>query len=210
MADMERMAQKVKDFRGREQSILTCAEALFIEQGEDRVTVEMIADAVGIGKGTVYKHFESKDEIYLLLMIGYEEDLAEKFEKLKFSDEQERLSRDYFSFRIQDPDKYMLFDRLERKLSEGCSCPELFSRLHTVRRANFDKLNAIVQARIDDGVLEDVPPHYHVLAAWAVVHGTVALKQSPFYQSMLEDEDEFLKFMVNAGMRFGRNWQKRS
>ena len=36
----------------------------------------MIADAVGIGKGTIYKHFKSKAEIYLRLMLDYERDLA--------------------------------------------------------------------------------------------------------------------------------------
>ena len=59
----------------REQDILACAEVL-LEQGEDKVTVEMIADKVGIGKDTIYKHFETKREIYLRLMIRYEESLA--------------------------------------------------------------------------------------------------------------------------------------
>lgn len=39
----------------------------------------MIADAVGIGKGTIYKHFKSKAEIYLRLMLDYERDLAALF-----------------------------------------------------------------------------------------------------------------------------------
>lgn len=208
MADLERIAQKAKDFRDREEAILVTAEELFIEMGEERVTVEMIAEKVGIGKGTVYKHFESKDEIYLLLMIRYEEQLAERFHHMEVSDEKERLAREYFAFRIKDPQKYMLFDRLERKLAEGCSCPELLTRLHDVRAANFDKLNAIVQARIDEGHLQDVPPHYHVLAAWAIVHGTTALKLSPFYKSMLSDEDDFLNFMLNAGVRFGNKSKK--
>src|SRR5690606_7053831 len=50
--------RKVREFRRREQEILDTALQLFLEQGEDSVTVEMIADAVGIGKGTIYKHFK--------------------------------------------------------------------------------------------------------------------------------------------------------
>ena len=72
---MQKEPRKVREFRRREQEILDTALKLFLEQGEDSVTVEMIADAVGIGKGTIYKHFKSKAEIYLRLMLDYERDL---------------------------------------------------------------------------------------------------------------------------------------
>src|SRR5690606_18275407 len=55
MGDLEKAARKAQEFRQREREILDAALALFLEQGEDRVTVEMIADRVGIGKGTIYK-----------------------------------------------------------------------------------------------------------------------------------------------------------
>ncbi|MFP5431126.1 MAG: TetR/AcrR family transcriptional regulator, partial [Gammaproteobacteria bacterium] len=53
MSDLAKATQKAREFRQREQAILDCALQLFIEQGEDKVTVEMIADKVGIGKGTI-------------------------------------------------------------------------------------------------------------------------------------------------------------
>ena len=74
---MHKEPRKVREFRRREQEILDTALKLFLDLGEDSVTVEMIADAVGIGKGTIYKHFKSKAEIYLRLMLDYERDLNE-------------------------------------------------------------------------------------------------------------------------------------
>ena len=47
---MHKEPRKVREFRRREQEILDTALKLFLEQGEDSVTVEMIADAVGIVK----------------------------------------------------------------------------------------------------------------------------------------------------------------
>ena len=77
---MQKESRKVREFRRREQEILDTALQLFLSEGEDSVTVEMIAEAVGIGKGTIYKHFNSKAEIYLRLMLDYERDLAELFQ----------------------------------------------------------------------------------------------------------------------------------
>ncbi len=205
MSDLQKASQKAQEFRRREEEILEQAQALFIEHGEDKVTVEMIADAVNIGKGTIYKHFETKDEIYLRLMIRYEEELAEMFEKLNESESEDRakLAKDYFSFRMNDPDKYALFDRLEHKLTNKTSCPDLVSKLHEIRAMNLDKLAASIQTKIDDGTLEDVPAYYHIFAAWALVHGAVALYHSKFYQDFIEDKEAFFSFLGDIGIRMG-------
>ena len=36
----------------------------------------------------------------------------------------------------------------------------------------------------------DVPPYFHYCAAWALVHGAVALYHSPFWSNVLEDQEE--------------------
>ncbi|MCK5791762.1 MULTISPECIES: TetR/AcrR family transcriptional regulator [unclassified Ketobacter] len=207
---MQKASQKAQEFRKREEEILERAQELFIAHGEDKVTVEMIADAVNIGKGTIYKHFETKDEIYLRLMIRYEEELAEMFDRLNEGDSKDRakLAKDYFSFRMKDPDKYALFDRLEHKLTNKTSCPDLVSKLHEIRASNLDKLAGVIKAKIDDGTLEDVPPYFHIFAAWALVHGAVALYHSKFYQEFIEDKDAFFNFLGDVGIRMGNRRSK--
>ena len=205
MSDLQKASHKAQEFRRREEEILEQAQALFIEHGEDKVTVEMIADAVNIGKGTIYKHFETKDEIYLRLMIRYEEELPEMFERLSVSGQEDRakLAKDYFSFRMNHPDKYSLYDRLEHKLTNKTSCPDLVSKLHEIRAQNLSKLEAAIQAKIDDGTLEDVPPYYHIFAAWALVHGAVALYHSKFYRDFIDDKDRFFSFLGDVGIHMG-------
>jgi len=163
MTDLARATQKAREFRQREQAILDCAQALFIEHGEDKVTVEMIADKVGIGKGTIYKHFETKNEIYLLLMIRYEEVLADLFRRIDISEDKQSLVREYFTFRVRDADQYLLFDRLESKLVADKVVPALVEKLHAIRSANFEKLCAM--GRWPDqgrqaGRSQGLPPRY--------------------------------------------------
>ena len=49
MTDLQKASQKAQEFRKREEEILERAQELFIAHGEDKVTVEMIADAVNSG-----------------------------------------------------------------------------------------------------------------------------------------------------------------
>lgn len=205
MSDLHKASQKAQEFRRREEEILQKAQDLFIEHGEDKVTVEMIADAVGIGKGTIYKHFETKDEIYLRLMIRYEDQLSEVFDQLEASGDKDRarLAKEYFGFRMKNPEKYALFDRLEHKLTNSNSCPELVQKLHETRANNLDRLVKIVEQRISEGKLEDVPAHYHIFAAWALVHGAVALYHSKFYNEFIDNKDDFFNFLIEIGVRMG-------
>lgn len=204
MADLEKASQKAREFRQREEEVLQAALDLFLEHGEDKVTVEMIAEKVGIGKGTIYKHFETKDEIYLLLMTRYEEEMAQMFQRIEeTSEHKEQLAKEFFLFRIKDPKRYMLFDRLEQKLVAAKAVPELLERLHKIRSSNAEKLNRIVEMRIKDGSLEDVPPYFHVCAAWALAHGAVALMQSEFYNKVIEDKEGFRDYLLSTGIRMG-------
>ncbi len=207
---MQKESRKVREFRRREQEILDTSLKLFLENGEDSVTVEMIADAVGIGKGTIYKHFKSKAEIYLRLMLDYERELNELFHSDSLdTDDKEALSRAYFSFRMRDPQRYRLFDRLEEKVLKGHQVPEMVEQLHTIRASNFERLTRLIEGRIDEGKLEDVPPYYHYCAAWALVHGAVALYHSPFWSNVLEDQDGFFQFLMDIGVRMGNKRVKR-
>lgn len=209
MNDLERATRKAQEFRQREREILDTALELFLEHGEDKVTVEMIADAVGIGKGTIYKHFETKNEIYLLLMIHYEEELANLFAKISEWEDQAQLASEYFRFRISDPKRYQLFDRLEHKVIQDQAVPELVNQLHTIRASNLNTLTNIVESRIAAGALEDVPASYHIASAWALAHGAVALMESPFYANYIDDKEDFISFLVSIGVRMANKGQRR-
>lgn len=200
---MQKESRKVREFRRREQEILQTALTLFLDRGEDSVTVEMIADEVGIGKGTIYKHFKSKAEIYLRLMLDYERELNALLMSSELDKDREALSRAYFEFRMRDPQRYLLFDRLEEQVVKANQVPDLVDELHGIRASNFERLTQLIEGRIDEGKLEDVPPYFHYCAAWALVHGAVALHHSPFWREVIKDQEGFTQFLMDIGVRMG-------
>ncbi|MGH7718942.1 MAG: TetR/AcrR family transcriptional regulator [Gemmatimonadaceae bacterium] len=69
--------RKAREFNRREQEILSAALALFKGDSWHTVTIDQIAQATEIGKGTIYKHFQSKDEIYARLALDFQTALIE-------------------------------------------------------------------------------------------------------------------------------------
>jgi AcrR family transcriptional regulator len=53
---------------GRRQNILRAAESIFTRHDYHEVLMEDVARSCGVGKGTVYRYFPSKRELYLAVM----------------------------------------------------------------------------------------------------------------------------------------------
>lgn len=51
--------------RARREAILREATALFAEQGFNDADTQVLAERIGIGKGTLYRHFPSKRDLFL-------------------------------------------------------------------------------------------------------------------------------------------------
>src|SRR5215472_4838694 len=49
----------------RREEILETATQLFAEQGFSDAVTSALADRLGVGKGTIYRHFPSKRELFL-------------------------------------------------------------------------------------------------------------------------------------------------
>jgi AcrR family transcriptional regulator len=64
-----RRARKKAALRSR---IMTVAIRLFSRHGIDAVTVDKIAEAADVGKGTIYNYFQTKDDIIVAFMVDVE------------------------------------------------------------------------------------------------------------------------------------------
>lgn len=64
------IAKKRERTEVRREQIVEAAEKLILASGGENMTIKAIAAAVGITEGAVYRHFESKNEIFSFLLDG--------------------------------------------------------------------------------------------------------------------------------------------
>jgi AcrR family transcriptional regulator len=90
--------------------ILTTAVELFARHGLDSVTVEQIAEAADVGKGTIYNYFKTKEDVVVAFMADIESRVQAKLGRLvasegplelilaQFIELQFRLKKQYYQF----------------------------------------------------------------------------------------------------------------
>ena len=61
--------------RTREREILDATRGLFDERGVAEARIDHIADAVGINRAIVYRHFTGKEELFALTLVDYLDEL---------------------------------------------------------------------------------------------------------------------------------------
>lgn len=143
---MDRQAQ----FRAREVLIFQVAEQLLLENGEAGMTLDVLAAELDLAKGTLYKHFQSKDELYMLLIIRNERMLLEMVQ------DTEKAFPEHLAFfmlhHLHHPERTVLFHQIEEKLSiTAQGVHHLFHELYQVRK---QRLRIII--RMTDHYLESI------------------------------------------------------
>jgi AcrR family transcriptional regulator len=93
--------------------ILTTAIELFSQHGIDSVTVDQIADAADIGKGTIYNYFSTKEDIVVAFMVDFETRVQAKVRRLVTSKGSlESILAGFIRFQFQMKKPYHQFVRV--------------------------------------------------------------------------------------------------
>lgn len=209
---MDKIRAKKRRFLAREERIIDKALFLLIRDGIDKVTVSSIAREAGVGKGTVYKHFLTKTEILMRIVLDYEQSITENLRlgiEATEAGDPGAAARSYFQARLSNPALDRLVQQLEVKLEGNEDVAESMAELHAMRRSNIDALNSMIAKLIDKGILEDVPPHYQYLSCWALAQGAVEAYFNVSYGADVEDKEDFLRFIANIGITMGNRGQLR-
>ncbi|MEC8511864.1 MAG: TetR/AcrR family transcriptional regulator [Planctomycetota bacterium] len=75
------LSPKQQEIRDREARILDEAQTVLLARGAGAVTMDRMATAVGVSKGTVYQHFSSKEDLLAAVLLRSADIRARLFER---------------------------------------------------------------------------------------------------------------------------------
>lgn len=200
--------RKEREFQRRERRILDTALALFATDDWQTVTIEQIADRAEIGKGTVYLHFGSKDEIYARLAAEFE---AQALERLDLIDPTLPVIQRLRAIIAVFWEHHCGAGQYER-LAQYCEREDFRRGLPAEARAELDELSGRFEAHIhgvlrdgiEQGILPAKPLPALLFGPTAALNGAVRLIRSGRLDGGHRSRDQLdeLTNFILAGMLY--------
>lgn len=173
-------ARRRREREARRRLILDSAKAVFAERGFQNATVEEIADRAELAVGTLYRYFQSKEEMYVSLLFEAMEMFHERIETIRAgdtsSDKQLRaVWRFFYDFYRQQPEYYRAFMFLHNEGLPDVISAEVLNEINLRARENFRLVGRIVQAGVEAGIYRPVDSRRVVDVLWSLLMGMVQL-----------------------------------
>ena len=169
--------------RSREQELVAATRRLFDERGMQDAPIEDIAREVGIARGLIYRQFSSKEELYVLTVTNYLDELATAFDAAIEGCTDpvqcgEVLLEAYAGF-CQTYPAFLdccisLMHRPARELHETVS-ESVWLRLGQGMARCIDAVAAVLRDGRDAGVFDVEDPDYMANVLWTQMLGTMHL-----------------------------------
>jgi AcrR family transcriptional regulator len=167
----------------RERELVQATRALFDERGMLDAPIEEIARSVGIARGLVYRQFSSKEELFVLTVTDYLDELAAKLAEAigRDADPKAQLERAigaYATFCNRYPafidSSLSLMQRPAGELRESVS-ESVWLRLGQGMAECIDQLIAVLTTGAEAGVFRVAEPGYMANILWTQVLGAMHL-----------------------------------
>jgi AcrR family transcriptional regulator len=199
--------RKQRELARREQDILQAALRLFAEEDWQLVTIERIAQEAEIGKGTVYLHFPSKEDLCGRLALDFAQQLLARLREIDPSlpvVEKLRAAIHVFFAAHGAGNSY-------HRVVEYCSMDDFRRRLRADCRAELDHIDGeiaalihrVLQQGIAEGVFARRPLPVLLFGAQATLVGAVRMvSHSCLGTATPEEHEEEVARFVLAGLMY--------
>lgn len=161
-------------------SILDAAGELFLTQGLHATTMAQLADKADVAIGTLYGHFDGKNDVYAAL-VDRALDLDAQYCDAAWNEASNPLGRllgiadGYLRFARAHPDYFRLFRFPPADGPITASAERVSERV----QSEIKRMAGAIREAIDDGLFRDVDPDCTAAFMWASWDGVIAAHLLP-------------------------------
>ena len=192
--------RRKREFARREREIIDAALKLFDSDDWLSVTVEQIANAAEVGKGTIYKHFPSKEAIYARLTLDFYDELLAHLlsaDEVQGSVEMFRgMARFALRYHLEHAEYRRVVQYCKRGDFKNRAEPELLHGFANLD-ARFDEFSTqLIQRGIAEGVFADRPVERVRYGLHATFEGAIYTLWEGYCWGKDIDTDTFVEAIV--------------
>ncbi len=186
----------------RTSEILEAARKVFAEKGFSEATVDEIAEAAGLAKGTLYLYFPSKKEIYLAALKNGVVELAEATRKnMEAAGGTRGKVHAFIQTRLEHVERNRDFFKIYHaefgNLTHPLSVDESFRKLY---RQQLEALEAILEKAAEGGEMRKAPAGAIASALYEMTRGLMLRRLLGWSGTTVEEDVETLNEFVWRGI----------
>jgi AcrR family transcriptional regulator len=169
----EQKSKPDRDPAGRREEILRVAAELFAQHGYAGTDTQRLADKLGVGKGTLYRYFSSKEDLFLATVDRVMREMRRTIDEsiAPIADPLEQIAvaiRTYLTFFTEHPE-YVELLMQERAQFRDRKKPTYFE----YREANIERWRDRYRTLIAQGRVRDMPVTRITDVIGDLVYGTM-------------------------------------
>lgn len=186
-----------QNFLLRKEQILSMAEILLLDNNQD-ITLGELANELDIAKGTIYKHFKSKNQLYLELIIVNEQRLLDISKKYKH--DMKTYVSQYMLYNMLNSNRTILLHVIEERLTNNeRKLKEIFEQLYRIREERIIEIRDMTREYLQswDSAMSI---RDYLSYIWTVTYGASLLLNSTHYQKSIGSRERLIKLYINQAL----------
>ncbi len=169
--------------------ILEASKEIFFRDGFMDANLDEIAELAGVAKGTLYRYFDNKAQIYLAVLSRN----AKRFEKKLQGaldpqatpiDALIGVSRFYFQHYVENPDYFQIFWAIENQAVIGELPREVVDEVTRLWEESLGVLAGIIERGIKEGVFAACDAWEVASILWTLANAIIRADHSPAHRSL--------------------------
>ena len=181
-----RRAEKKQQSR---QKILEAAREVFFRDGFMAANLDEVAQKAGVAKGTLYRYFESKAELYVEVLAHNGEIFKQRMHEAVdggsgAADCVRRMSKFYFEHWVRNRDYFQIFWAIENQSVIGELPPGVLGQVSDLWAECIEIVSGIVSRGVASGEFVECDPWEVANILWTVANALIQTEKSATRRSL--------------------------
>lgn len=182
--------RKEREKEARRNAIVEAAKTVFFEKGFQGTTMDQIAEAAELSKGSLYIYFPGKEELYVTVLVEGLEILHQKFSKAvegkkNWEQKLRDIGKAYYSFYQQHKNYFNILFLLHHGELASHLSHELYQKCFEKGLSCLNFLSQAIQEGINDGEIERQDPMELAVILWGSFNGIILLYEEEEHKKLI-------------------------